>query len=93
MKDIAPNVDSRALYDPYVFRDLHCYSQDVCEVLQQWEKELKAKESNRKRREAHTQEVAKIEERKRLAQRAEKKRKYAQEGMAAMREAKKSRGE
>ena len=63
------------------------------EAAKRREKDLKAKESNRQRRESHAKEKAMIEERKRLAQRAEKKRKYAQDGMAAMREAKKAKGE
>lgn len=55
------------------------------------EKDLKAKQSNRKRREQHAKDVAKVDEKKRLAQRTEKKRQYAMQGMQAMRDAKKAR--
>lgn len=57
------------------------------------EKDLKTKESNRVRRVEHEKEKAKIEERKRMAQRGEKKRKYAEMGMKAVRDAKKMRGD
>jgi len=53
------------------------------------EKEFKKKGASRKRREEHLKEKAKIDEKKRLAGRAAKKREYAMQGLAAAREASK----